>query len=249
MDQLFSRVWVFTVWTYGIRWSRYGVFTHSRRYIVFQGQCGGVCLVHVIGVFTHCQLVVLDLAYVLLVVIQLCMGSDQSLVTLALLGLWRGCGCPCCCVVSTIGQRRISVTGVMYPVAFGVQLEPCCAVCRLSWMLFLDFIVGGWVTVSQLLVVCLGDCAGFSDVPVLYGSLFHNVSVKQIPIQDRHYGEPGTVPKTHHQQLGHHNPPANNKIQKQQPRQTAHRTAQFQLYTIRHRIHHTCNRDTTLPNG
>jgi len=37
MDYLLSRVWVFTVWTYGISWSRYGVVRHSRRYIVFRG--------------------------------------------------------------------------------------------------------------------------------------------------------------------------------------------------------------------
>jgi len=75
-----------------------------------------------------------------------------------------------------------------------------------------------------------------------------SVCVKQTPVQDRQYGKPGTVPKTHNRQLGHHNPPANNKIQKQQPWQMAHCTARFLLYTVRCRIHRTYNRNTTLTN-
>jgi len=75
-----------------------------------------------------------------------------------------------------------------------------------------------------------------------------SVCVKQTPVQDRHDGEPGTVPKTHNQQIGHRNAPANNKIQKQQPRQMAHLTARFRLYTVCHRIHRTYDGDTMLPN-
>ena len=77
---------------------------------------------------------------------------------------------------------------------------------------------------------------------------WESVRVKQTPVQDRHDGEPDTVPKTHHQQLGNRNPPADNKIQKQQPWQTAHCTAQFWLYTVHRRIHRTYDRDMTLPN-
>jgi len=69
-------------------------------------------------------------------------------------------------------------------------------------------------------------------------------SAEQTPIQDRHDGEPSTDPKTHHQQLGHRNPSADNKIHKQ----TAHHTTRFQLHTVRHRLHRTYNTDTTQPN-
>jgi len=57
-----------------------------------------------------------------------------------------------CCLGAVVpvdvGLRRILIIGAMYPVADGIWLKPCCMMCRLLWLLFLDFIVGGWITVS-----------------------------------------------------------------------------------------------------
>ena len=102
------------------------------------------------------------------------------------------------------------------------------------------------IWISCCLVCGCSLCGHMGLVPC---PVRESVSHKQPPVQDRHDREPGTVPKTHNRQLGHRNPPADNKIQKQQPWQTAHRTAWFRLYIIRRRIHRTYNRNTTLPNN
>ena len=101
-----------------------------------------------------------------------------------------------------------------------------------------------WGVPSVVVVV-----SGFYCSRVRYGALFvgcvswglcrvlhracpvrESVSHKQTPVQDRHNGEPGTVPKTHHQQLGPRNPPADNKIQKRQPRHTAQHSSDYTPY-------------------